>query len=140
MFDIGFAELVLIAIVALLVIGPERLPRVAKSAGLWVGKMRGFVSSVQADINQELKADELKKIMAQQAESSGVHEIIEDVKEAKESIAGNINQVGDEVQKQDYALRAIVDDQPADWDGNDDGSGSASNEPAKIEKQEDSAK
>ena len=137
MFDIGFAELVLIAIVALLVIGPERLPRVAKSAGLWVGKMRGFVSSVQSDINQELKADELKKIMAEQAESSGVHEIIEDVKQASEKLTDDLNEVGDEVQKQDYALRAIVDEKPGDWDGDDDGADPASNEPPQIEKQED---
>jgi len=140
MFDIGFAELVLIAIVALLVIGPERLPRVARTAGLWVGKMRGFVSSVQSDINQELKADELKKIMAEQAESTGVHEILEDVREAKESIAEDIREAGEEVQKPDYVLNAIPDEKPADWDGNDDGSDSASNEPAQIEKQEDSAK
>jgi len=137
MFDIGFAELVLIAIVALLVIGPERLPRVARGAGLWVGKMRGFVSSVQSDINQELKADELKKIMAEQAESSGVHEIIEDVKQASEKLTDDLNEVGDEVQKQDYALRAIVDEKPGDWDGDDDGADPASNEPPQIEKQED---
>ena len=113
MFDIGFAELVLIAIVALLVIGPERLPRVARTAGLWVGKMRGFVSSVQADINQELKTDELKKIMAQQAKVSGVHEIIEDVREASEDIADNIRDAGEEEQKPDYVLKAIPDEEPA---------------------------
>lgn len=99
MFDIGFFELILIAIVALLVIGPERLPHVARSAGLWLGKMRGFVSSVKADIDQELKAEELKKIMKQHADSTGVHEIIEETKSAAE-----------DVQKQEYMLRAIVDE------------------------------
>ena len=99
MFDIGFFELILIAIVALLVIGPERLPHVARSAGLWVGKLRGFVGSVKADIDQELKADELKKIMKQHAESTGVHEIIEETRSA----AG-------EVKEQEYMLRAIVDE------------------------------
>ena len=99
MFDIGFFELILIAIVALLVIGPERLPHVAKSAGLWIGKMRGFVSSVKADIDQELKAEELKKIMKQHADSAGVHEIIEETKS-----------VAEDVKKQEYMLRAIVDE------------------------------
>jgi sec-independent protein translocase protein TatB len=60
MFDIGFAELLVIAVVALLVIGPERLPRVARTAGMWVGRARRFVSSVKADIDRELAADELK--------------------------------------------------------------------------------
>jgi sec-independent protein translocase protein TatB len=99
MFDIGFFELILIAIVALLVIGPERLPHVARSAGLWIGKMRGFVSSVKADIDQELKGEELKRIMKEHAESAGVHEIIEETKSA-----------ADEVKEQEYMLRAIVDE------------------------------
>jgi len=109
MFDIGFSELVLIAIVALFVIGPDRLPKVARTAGLWVGKMRGFVTSVKADIDHELAADELKKILKEQADSSGVHEIIEETKSAT-----------DELQKQDYVMRAIVDD--ADNNIDDDGS------------------
>jgi sec-independent protein translocase protein TatB len=99
MFDIGFFELILIAIVALLVIGPERLPHVARSAGLWIGKMRGFVSSVKSDIDQELKAEELKRIMKEHADSTGVHEIIEETKSA-----------ADDVKEQDYMLRAIIDD------------------------------
>jgi sec-independent protein translocase protein TatB len=57
MFDIGFWELTIIGIVALLVIGPERLPRVARTAGLWLGRARRFVSSVKADIDREIAAD-----------------------------------------------------------------------------------
>ena len=53
MFDVGFFELMLIAVVALLVVGPERLPRLAKTAGLWVGKAKRFVSNVKTDIEQE---------------------------------------------------------------------------------------
>lgn len=102
MFDIGFFEIFLIGIVALIVIGPERLPGVARTAGLWVGKMRGFVASVKTDIDQELKADELKRILKEQTDSSGVHEIIEDTKSAAEDIS-----------KQDFVLRAITDDKPA---------------------------
>jgi sec-independent protein translocase protein TatB len=80
MFDIGFWELALIGIVALLVVGPERLPRMARTAGLWLGRARRFVSSVKADIDRELAAEELKKTLAKQAESSGLYDIIEDTR------------------------------------------------------------
>lgn len=86
MFDIGFWELALIGVVALVVIGPERLPGVARTAGLWFGRMRGFVSSVKADIDRQLKAEELQRIIDQQAKSVGIHEIIEETKGAVESL------------------------------------------------------
>ncbi len=86
MFDIGFWELSIIGVVALIVIGPERLPSVARTAGLWFGRMRRFVSTVKADIDQQLKADELQKIMKEQAASSGLHEILEETKEAVDSL------------------------------------------------------
>jgi sec-independent protein translocase protein TatB len=78
MFDIGFWELTVIGVVALLVIGPERLPRVARTAGLWMGRARRFVSSVKADIDRELAADELKKTLAKQAKAESLYDIIED--------------------------------------------------------------
>ena len=81
MFDIGFWELTLILIVALLVVGPERLPRMARSAGLWMGRMRRFVGTVRADIQRELAAEELRQTLAKQAKSTGLHEIIEETKE-----------------------------------------------------------
>ena len=82
MFDIGFWELAVIGVVALLVIGPERLPRVARTAGLWLGRARRFVSSVKADIDRELAADELKKALAKQAKSESLYEILEDTKDS----------------------------------------------------------
>jgi sec-independent protein translocase protein TatB len=85
MFDIGFWELLVIGVVALLVIGPERLPKVARTAGLWLGRARRFVSSVKADIDREIAADELKKVLAKQAESSGLHDIIEETRQSIES-------------------------------------------------------
>ena len=82
MFDIGFWELLVIGVVALLVIGPERLPKVARTAGLWVGRARRFVSTVKADIDREIAADELKKVLRKQAESSGLHDIIEETRQS----------------------------------------------------------
>ena len=61
MFDIGATELLLVAIIGLVVVGPERLPRLARSVGLWVNKLRGQVSSIQQDINRELELEDLKR-------------------------------------------------------------------------------
>jgi sec-independent protein translocase protein TatB len=62
MFDIGFSELVVIAVVALVVIGPERLPKVARTAGVLFGRLQRYVTQVKADINRELEAAELGKV------------------------------------------------------------------------------
>lgn len=85
MFDIGFWELAIIMIVALLVIGPERMPGLARKAGLYFGKARRFVSSVKDDINREFAADELKRILEEQKESVGLHEIVEETRDALNS-------------------------------------------------------
>ncbi len=78
MFDIGFMEMALIGVVALVVIGPERLPGVARTVGRWVGSARRFMSSVQADINLEVnKADTLKQLLEEQTKIQSVHEILE---------------------------------------------------------------
>lgn len=79
MFDIGFFEIVFIFIIALLVLGPEKLPRVARTAGLWLGKMRGFVSSVKADIDREIAAEELKKTLQKQTALPEMEELIDEV-------------------------------------------------------------
>lgn len=66
MFDIGFWELVLVGLIALLVFGPERLPRVAREAALWVRKARTMVSSVKEEIDRELELQELKQTLTSQ--------------------------------------------------------------------------
>lgn len=78
MFDMGFWEMVVIGIVALVVIGPERLPKVARIAGLWIGRARRTMASVQDEIRRELKADELKEILDKQARSRPLETIIEE--------------------------------------------------------------
>jgi sec-independent protein translocase protein TatB len=65
MFDVGLSELMVIAIVALVVIGPERLPKVARTAGLLLGRLQRYVSDVKSDINREIQLDELKKLQQQ---------------------------------------------------------------------------
>ncbi len=86
MFDVGFFELILIGLVALLVVGPERLPKVARTAGLWLGKGKRMLSSVKADIEQEIKADELKRILAEQQRANPMHEILDDTRKAVDGL------------------------------------------------------
>ena len=64
MFDIGFSELMVIAVVALIVIGPERLPKVARTVGLLFGRMQRYVNDVKADISREMALDDLRKLQA----------------------------------------------------------------------------
>jgi sec-independent protein translocase protein TatB len=61
MFDIGFSELVVIGVVALIVIGPERLPKVARTAGHLYGRLQRYVSTVKSDIGREIQMDELRR-------------------------------------------------------------------------------
>jgi len=70
MFDIGFSELMVIGVVALLVIGPERLPKVARALGHLLGRAQRYVNDVKSDINREMQLDELKKLQAQVSESA----------------------------------------------------------------------
>ena len=65
MFDVSFSELMVIAIVALVVIGPERLPRVARTAGLLFGRLQRYVNDVKSDISREIQLDELKRLQAE---------------------------------------------------------------------------
>ena len=62
MFDVGFSELMVIAVVALIVIGPERLPKVARTMGHLFGRLQRYVNDVKADINREIELEELRKL------------------------------------------------------------------------------
>jgi len=87
MFDLGFSELIVIAIVLLIVVGPERLPGVARTAGHLLGRMQRYISDVKADIRREVQLDELKKLQQQARElekslNEGIGKIQSDVQEA----------------------------------------------------------
>ncbi len=101
MFDVGFWELSIIAIVALVVIGPERLPKVARTAGHWLGRGRRFVASVKADIDKEIKAEELKQILEQQAQKANpLHEIVEETEQELETIKRSTEKIVTDSKKQ----------------------------------------
>jgi sec-independent protein translocase protein TatB len=80
MFDFSFGELALIGTVALVVLGPERLPKVARTVGEWVGKAQRYVSQVKSDINREMELTELKKLQ-------------EEARQAAQSVQSSLNEV-----------------------------------------------
>jgi sec-independent protein translocase protein TatB len=83
MFDIGFSELVVIGLVALVVIGPERLPRVARTVGLLLGRAQRYVQDVKMEIHREIQLDELKHLEANMQDS--LHALDQSVREEIES-------------------------------------------------------
>jgi sec-independent protein translocase protein TatB len=79
MFDIGFWEICLVVLVALLVFGPENLPQAARTAGMWVGRARRMVSSIQQEIDRELHLQEMRDAIKQN-EQMGLHQFLEETK------------------------------------------------------------
>lgn len=98
MFDIGFTEIFVIGVVALVVIGPERLPRVAKTVGHLFGRMQRYVSEVKADINREIDLDELRKLQSTMQDTA--RSIEQSVSSQVNLIETEVKQTGAEVQKQ----------------------------------------
>lgn len=98
MFDIGFGELLLIAVVALVVLGPERLPKAARFAGLWVRRARNQWDSVKQELERELHAEELKRNLQdvrqsmQQAES-GLRDQARQVQDGADALGREVEQV-----------------------------------------------
>jgi sec-independent protein translocase protein TatB len=92
MFDIGFSELIVIGLVALIVIGPERLPRVARTAGHLLGRLQRYVNDVKSDINREMQLDELKRLQQQVEDSAREMELTmhKEVAAVEESLSAPI--------------------------------------------------
>ncbi|MCG6658362.1 twin-arginine translocase subunit TatB [Halomonas campisalis] len=85
MFDIGFLELLILGVVGLLVLGPERLPKAARTLGLWIGKIKRTVSGMQREINAQLEAEELRQKLKEQQDK--LDESLDKAKRDVESIA-----------------------------------------------------
>ncbi len=87
MFDIGFSELLLVAVIALVVLGPERLPSAARTVGTWVGRARRMMNQLNQEIDKQIKLEELREKLRQEGDTLGAEKIQETVdaalKEAK---------------------------------------------------------
>ena len=83
MFDFGFWEIAIIGVITLIVVGPERMPALARKAGLFVGKLNKFLSKIKKDINEELKTEEIKEQLSMDDEKSIISDI---TNEAKSSV------------------------------------------------------
>ena len=100
MFDFGFWEIVVIAILALLVLGPERLPVVASKVGYWVGRGRRYLASVRSDIEREFRTEELERMLNQQSS---------EIKELKNMISETQKEAISAVEESEYLVKARPD-------------------------------
>ena len=73
MFDIGLLELLVIAAISLLVVGPERMPHMIRHLAAWIKRIRSFISSVQQDIEKEIQVDELKQTLESVKQAQAEH-------------------------------------------------------------------
>jgi sec-independent protein translocase protein TatB len=95
MFDFSFAELVLIMVVALIVIGPERLPKVARTMGHLWGRAQRYVNGVKADIERDMAVEEYRKLQQKVQEEAGALE--QSVKQATQSADQQLSQINQAV-------------------------------------------
>ncbi|HEX4918801.1 MAG TPA: Sec-independent protein translocase protein TatB [Limnobacter sp.] len=98
MFDIAFSELLIIGVVALLVIGPEKLPKVARTVGHLLGKAQRYVSDVKSEINREMEIEELRKLQAEMQTTA--RKVESDVQTTLRDTESSLNQ----------SVKAIEDD------------------------------
>ena len=99
MFDVAFSELLVIGVVALVVIGPERLPKVARTAGHLLGRMQRYVNDVKSDISREMKLEELKKLRTEVQDSARSLEqsVSSEMKALEQSVDQTAQSVAQEV-------------------------------------------
>lgn len=90
MFDVGFWELCTVGLVSLLVIGPERLPKAARIAGFWLGKTRNMVAAVKTEIKEELRAEELRQVLKEQAALEDFDKAVDDAKQVAQDLKSSI--------------------------------------------------
>lgn len=89
MFDVSFSELLVIAVVALLVIGPEKLPKVARTVGAFVGRMQRYMAQAKDEVNREMRFEELKNLQ---------QEIKQTVEQETSALEGSIHKASSDAQ------------------------------------------
>jgi sec-independent protein translocase protein TatB len=109
MFDIGFSELLVIGLVALIVIGPEKLPRVARTLGHLAGRLQRYVADVKADINREIELDELRKMRDEMQKAAS--DIETSVHSEVAKTQAELDKTAEELNK---SVQAVAQDKPAE--------------------------
>ena len=111
MFDFGFWEISIIAIITLIVVGPDKMPALARKAGLYVGKFNKFVRKIKTDINDELQADELKEQLSIKDEKSTLSKALDDVKTSVDKYKQEITEVAEPTPqtKEDLKVNEVVE-------------------------------
>jgi sec-independent protein translocase protein TatB len=95
MFDFGYWEIVVIFVITLIVVGPEKMPALARKAGLYAGKFKKFVSKIQNDINNEIKSEELKEQLTIKDEESLLSQTVEEAKSSIDEIKKEAAKISD---------------------------------------------
>ena len=108
MFDIGISEIFVIGVVALVVIGPERLPRVAKTMGHLFGRLQRYVTEVKADINREIELDEIRRLQSTVQDAA---------RSVEQTIGSQVNFIESEVKQAGSAVEKQVDEAVAPMRG-----------------------
>ncbi|RKR04417.1 Sec-independent protein translocase TatB [Kushneria sinocarnis] len=114
MFDVSFLELAVIAVIALIVLGPERLPTAARAAGLWIGRIRRTIGNVQREISSQLETEELQRQMKHKRDR---------VDQGLSKMRQDVEGLGDTPRNRSDSERPPADDETP-------GAGSAGREPA----------
>lgn len=109
MFDIAFTELMIAAVIALIVVGPQRLPKMARQVGAWAGKLQRYVNDVKSDLNKQIQLEELRELKTE-------------VSSAAQSMEKSIKDTMDETQKDFDEISDSFSDNP--FDEGDDSSAS----------------
>jgi sec-independent protein translocase protein TatB len=109
MFDFGFTEMMVIGLVALVVIGPERLPRVARTLGHLMGRVQRYVTDVKADISREMELDELRKM--RDSVQKAASDIESSVRSEMDRAQSELNQAEADLNR---SVESVVHDKPAE--------------------------
>lgn len=131
MFDISFMEMLIVALAALVVIGPERLPKVARQAGQWVTRMRRYVEDVKSDFSRQIELAELQNLKTEVEDTArsferGVQDTIHSTRSSFDTLASSVEPSADDVAGRDLAQERVLDEgdslnveplpAPTDWD------------------------
>ncbi len=111
MFDIGFSEILVIAVVALIVIGPERLPGVARTLGHLLGRMQRYVNDVKADIAREMEMEDLRKLKGKVEDAA--RSIEQTVNREMSDAQSQLNQAQEAFTRETQTVRAQIEAKPA---------------------------